>query len=239
MALEAGLYLIPTQLSDVTLQRVLPAHNIEIVRQLRYFVVESLREARRFLKRCDRDIIIDDLTFSELNEHTDLKDTAAIEALLDPIARGEAVGVISDAGCPAVADPGADLVAIAHRRGYKVFPLVGPSSILLSLMASGFNGQRFAFEGYLPIDATARQARLKEMRRRIEQERQTQIFIEAPYRNNQLIADLAHYLPPSMRLCVASDITGENQRIVTRTIGEWRQTSFDFHKIPTIFLLYS
>lgn len=239
MALEAGLYLIPTQLSDVTLQRVLPAHNIEIVRQLRYFVVESLREARRFLKRCDRDIIIDDLTFSELNEHTDLKDTAAIEALLDPIARGEAVGVISDAGCPAVADPGADLVAIAHRRGYKVFPLVGPSSILLSLMASGFNGQRFAFEGYLPIDATARQARLKEMRRRIEQERQTQIFIEAPYRNNQLIADLAQYLPPSMRLCVASDITGENQRIVTRTIGEWRQTSFDFHKIPTIFLLYS
>ncbi|MBQ1746285.1 MAG: SAM-dependent methyltransferase, partial [Muribaculaceae bacterium] len=150
MALEAGLYLIPTQLSDVPLDRVLPAHNIDVVRELRYFVVESLRSARRFLKKCDRDIDIDSLTFNELNEHTDLKNTAAIEALLDPIGLGEAVGVISDAGCPAVADPGADLVAIAQRKGYKVFPLVGPSSILMSLMASGFNGQSFAFLGYLP-----------------------------------------------------------------------------------------
>lgn len=238
MALEAGLYLIPTQLSDVPLERVLPAHNITIVRELRYFVVESLRSARRFLKKCDRDIDIDSLTFNELNEHSDLKDTAAIEALLDPIGQGEAVGVISDAGCPAVADPGADLVAIAQRKGYKVFPLVGPSSILMSLMASGFNGQSFAFLGYLPVDAQARQARLKEMTRRIEREHQTQIFIEAPYRNNQLIADLAAHLPAGMRLCVASDITGEGQSIVTRTIAQWRQARYDYHKVPTIFLLY-
>lgn len=238
MALEAGLYLIPTQLSDVPLERVLPAHNITVVRELRYFVVESLRSARRFLKKCDRDIDIDSLTFNELNEHSDLKDTAAIEALLDPIGRGEAVGVISDAGCPAVADPGADLVAIAQRKGYKVFPLVGPSSILMSLMASGFNGQSFAFLGYLPVDAQARQARLKEMTRRIEREHQTQIFIEAPYRNNQLIADLAAHLPTGMRLCVASDITGEGQSIVTRTIAQWRQARYDYHKVPTIFLLY-
>ena len=236
--LEAGLYLIPTQLSDVELNRVLPAHNIEVVRGMRYFVVESLRSARRFLKKCDRDIAIDSLTFNELNEHTDLKDTAALEAMLAPIARGEAVGVISDAGCPAVADPGADLVAIAQRRGYKVFPLVGPSSILMSLMASGFNGQRFAFEGYLPVDAQARQSRLKEMTRRIEREQQTQIFIEAPYRNNQLIADLAQHLPGSLRLCVASDITGENQSIVTRSLAEWKQARYDYHKIPTIFLLF-
>ncbi len=236
--LEAGLYLIPTQLSDVSLDRVLPAHNIEVVRGIRYFVVESVRSARRFLKKCDRDIDIDSLTFNELNEHTDLKDTAAIEALLDPIGRGEAVGVVSDAGCPAVADPGADLVALAQRRGYKVIPLVGPSSILMSLMASGFNGQRFAFEGYLPVDASARQSRLKEMVRRIDREHQTQIFIEAPYRNNQLIADLATHLPPRMRLCVASDITGEGQSIITRTIGEWRQSRYDYHKVPTIFLLY-
>lgn len=236
--LEAGLYLIPTQLSDVELNRVLPAHNIEVVRGIRYFVVESLRSARRFLKKCDRDIDIDSLTFNELNEHTDLKDTAALEAMLAPIARGEAVGVISDAGCPAVADPGADLVAIAQRRGYKVFPLVGPSSILMSLMASGFNGQRFAFEGYLPVDAQARQSRLKEMTRRIEREQQTQIFIEAPYRNNQLIADLAQHLPGSLRLCVASDITGENQSIVTRSLAEWKQARYDYHKIPTIFLLF-
>lgn len=217
---------------------VLPTHNIEVVRGIRYFVVESLRSARRFLKKCDRSIDIDSLIFNELNEHTDLKDTAAIEALLEPIARGEAVGVISDAGCPAVADPGADLVAIAQRRGYKVFPLVGPSSILLSLMASGFNGQRFAFEGYLPVDGQARQARLKEMIRRIEREHQTQIFIEAPYRNNQLIADLATHMPPHMRLCVASDITGEKQSIITRTLAQWKQMRFDYHKIPTIFLLY-
>ena len=238
MALEAGLYLIPTQLSDVPLERVLPAYNIEVVRELRYFVVESLRSARRFLKKCDRDMDIDSLTFNELNEHTDLKDTAAIEAMLAPIGRGEAVGVISDAGCPAVADPGADLVAIAQRKGYKVFPLVGPSSILMSLMASGFNGQSFAFLGYLPVDAQARQARLKEMTRRIEREHQTQIFIEAPYRNNQLIADLAAHLPTGLRLCVASDITGEGQSIITRTIAEWRQARYDFHKVPTIFLLY-
>jgi 16S rRNA (cytidine1402-2'-O)-methyltransferase len=238
MALEAGLYLIPTQLSDVPLARVLPAHNIDVVRELRYFVVESLRSARRFLKKCDRDIDIDSLTFNELNEHTDLKNTAAIEALLDPIGRGEAVGVISDAGCPAVADPGADLVAIAQRKGYKVFPLVGPSSILMSLMASGFNGQSFAFLGYLPVDAQARQAKLKEMTRRIERERQTQIFIEAPYRNNQLIADLAAHLPAGMRLCVASDITGDGQSIITRTIGQWKQAQYDYHKVPTIFLLY-
>ena len=236
--LEAGLYLIPTQLSDVALERVLPAHNIEVVRGIRYFVVESLRSARRFLKKCDRDIDIDSLTFNELNEHTDLKDTAALEGLLAPIARGEAVGIISDAGCPAVADPGADLVAIAQRRGYKVFPLVGPSSILMSLMASGFNGQRFAFEGYLPVDAQARQARLKEMARRIEREQQTQIFIEAPYRNNQLIADLAQRLPGSLRLCVASDITGESQSIITRSLAEWKQSRYDYHKIPTIFLLF-
>ena len=236
--LEAGLYLIPTQLSDVELSRVLPAHNIEVVRGIRYFVVESLRSARRFLKKCDRDIDIDSLAFNELNEHTDLKDTAALEAMLAPIARGEAVGVISDAGCPAVADPGADLVAIAQRRGYKVFPLVGPSSILMSLMASGFNGQRFAFEGYLPVDAQARQSRLKDMTRRIEREQQTQIFIEAPYRNNQLIADLAQHLPGILLLCVASDITGENQSIVTRSLAEWKQARYDYHKIPTIFLLF-
>ena len=137
-----------------------------------------------------------------------------------------------------MADPGSDLVAIAQRKGCKVFPLVGPSSILMSLMASGFNGQRFAFEGYLPVDAQARQARLKEMVRRIEREHQTQIFIEAPYRNNRLIAELAEHLPAQLRLCVASDITGENQSIITRTIGEWKRARYDYHKIPTIFLLF-
>ena len=236
--LEAGLYLIPTQLSDVPIERVLPVHNIDVVRGIRYVVVESLRSARRFLKKCDRNIDIDALTFTELNEHSDLSDTAALEAMLEPIGCGESVGVISDAGCPAVADPGADLVAIAQRKGYKVFPLVGPSSILMSLMASGFNGQSFAFVGYLPVDAGARQNCLKEMTRRIEREHQTQIFIEAPYRNNQLIADLAQHMPQGMRLCVASDITGVNQSIITRTMAQWRQAQYNYHKVPTIFLMY-
>ena len=237
--LEAGLYLIPTQLSDVELNCVIPARNIEVVRGIKHYVVESLRSARRFLKKCDHSIDIDSLTFNELNEHTRLDDTAALQALLDPIDKGEAVGIISDAGCPAVADPGADLVAIAQQRGYKVFPLVGPSSILMSLMASGFNGQSFAFLGYLPVDSQQRLARLKEMTRRIERERQTQIFIEAPYRNNQLIADLVARLPGNMRLCVASDITGQNQSIITRTLAQWKQERYDYHKIPTIFLLFN
>lgn len=238
MALEVGLYLIPCQLSDVPLERVLPAYNLEVVRGIRFFVVESLRSARRFLKKCDKTIDIDSLTFNELNEHSDLNDTAALEALLQPIANGEPVGIISDAGCPAVADPGSDLVAIAQRKGYKVFPMVGPSSILMSLMASGFNGQSFAFAGYLPVDGQARQRCLKEMVRRIEREHQTQIFIEAPYRNNQLIADLAAYMPPMMRLCVASDITGENQSIITLTMSQWKQAEYNYHKVPTIFLMY-
>ena len=238
MSVEAGLYLIPTQLSDAPMERDLPAYNMEVVRGIRYFVVESLRSARRFLKKCDRDIDIDSLLFIELNEHTDLKDTVALESMLEPIARNEAVGIISDAGCPAVADPGADLVGIAQRKGYKVFPLVGPSSILLSLMASGFNGQSFAFVGYLPVDGNSRQKCLKEMARRIEREHQTQIFIEAPYRNNQLIADIVQHMPAGMRLCIASDITGENQSIITRTMAQWRQAQYNYHKVPTIFLMY-
>lgn len=236
--MEAGLYLIPNQLSEGSLDKVLPAYNISVVCGIRYFVVESLRSARRFLKKCDRNIDIDSLTFHELNEHTNLDDHDYLASLLEPIDRGEPVGMISDAGCPAVADPGADLVAIAQRRGYKVFPLVGPSSILMALMASGFNGQSFAFAGYLPVDAGQRHEFLKLMARRIQRERQTQIFIEAPYRNNQLIDDLAQHMPDSMRLCVASDLTGENQCVITRTMSQWRQAQYNYHKIPTIFLMY-
>ena len=148
------------------------------------------------------------------------------------------MGVISEAGCPAIADPGADVVAIAQRRGIRVVPLVGPSSILMSLMASGFNGQSFAFQGYLPIDAGERQRKLKWMETAIARDSQTQIFIETPYRNNKLIEELARLLPPSLRLCVASGITSEQESIVTRTIGQWRQAKYDYNKIPTIFLLY-
>ena len=230
-----AVYLIPVMLGDTDADRVLPSFNLDIIRGLRYFIVENLRSARRFLKRCDRSIDIDSLVFAELNEHTPAE---AVPELLAPAEAGHDVGVISEAGCPAVADPGADVVAIAQQRGYKVVPLVGPSSILMSLMGSGFNGQSFAFNGYLPIDAGARTAKLKEMERRIRHEHQTQIFIETPYRNNRLISELSHALPGAMKLCVASDITGERESIVTRPLSYWKNASYNYDKIPTIFLLY-
>lgn len=229
------IYLIPVTLGDGAPENVLPAHNLDIIRSLRCFVVENLRSARRFLKRCDRAIDIDSLSFAELNEHTRPEE---VEALLKPAQEGCDIGVISEAGCPAVADPGADLVAVAQRRGYRVVPLVGPSSIIMSLMGSGFNGQNFAFNGYLPVDARARGVKLREMEQRIRRESQTQIFIETPYRNNRLIAELAATLPGNLLLCVASDITGERESILTRPLSEWRRMQYNYDKIPTIFLLY-
>lgn len=236
MSDKARLYLFPVPMGDSPVDRVLPPVNIAIIREVRHFVVENLRSARRFLKSCDRSIDIDSLSMVELNEHTDPADVAA---MLDPMAAGHSIGVISEAGCPAVADPGADLVAVAQTRGYEVVPLVGPSSILLSLMGSGFNGQNFAFNGYLPVDAKARGIKFKEMMRRITAERQTQIFIETPYRNNRLIADLCERLPGDFRLCVASDITCSRQSIITRSLSQWKKASYNYDKIPTIFLLYS
>lgn len=236
MSDKARLYLFPVPMGDSPVDRVLPPVNIAIIREVRHFVVENLRSARRFLKSCDRSIDIDSLSMVELNEHTDPADVAP---MLDPMADGHSIGVISEAGCPAVADPGADLVAVAQTRGYEVVPLVGPSSILLSLMGSGFNGQNFAFNGYLPVDAKARGLKLKEMMRRITAERQTQIFIETPYRNNRLIADLCERLPGDFRLCVASDITCSRQSIITRPLSQWKKASYNYDKIPTIFLLYS
>ena len=233
---NARLYLFPVPLSDNPVTEVLPAHNIELIKTVKYFIVENLRSARRFLKQCDRSIVIDSLTFFTLNEHTDASE---LTPMLAPMEAGNDVGIISEAGCPAVADPGADIVAIAQQRGYTVVPLVGPSSILMGVMASGFNGQSFAFNGYLPIDQGARTARLKELERRIIREHQTQIFIETPYRNNRLIAELCRSLPGNMRLCVASDITGARQSIVTLPLSKWAKREYNYDKTPTIFLLYS
>ncbi len=233
----AALYLLPVPLSDTSRPTdVLPAANADIIRGLRRFIVENVRSARRFLKRLDPAIDINALSFTVLDEHTPREDVAA---MLRPLEQGEPMGVISEAGCPAVADPGADAVATAQRKGLKVVPLVGPSSLLLALMGSGFNGQSFAFNGYLPIDAPKRTAKFKEMERRITRERQTQIFIETPYRNNRLIAELCRSLPGHMLLCVASDITGEREEILTRPLSSWAKTTYNYDKIPTIFLLYS
>ncbi|MBR5118430.1 MAG: SAM-dependent methyltransferase [Muribaculaceae bacterium] len=232
---EAALYLIPVQLSDVELDTVLPQSNIQIVREIKHFIVENVRSARRFLKKCDRSIDIDTLTFYELNRHTRIED---IPTMLTPLIGGEAMGIISEAGCPAIADPGADVVAIAQSRGLKVKPLVGPSSILMGLMGSGFNGQSFAFLGYLPIDAGQRTRKLKDMEQRIVREDQTQIFIETPYRNNALVAEICKVMPSHIKLCIATDITGAGERIITRGVKQWLNKLPDLNKVPTIFLLY-
>lgn len=234
--LSPALYLFPVPLdNDAPVGRSLPSWNVEPLREIRHFVVENVRSARRFLKKCDRTIDISLIEFTVLDEHTAPED---VPAMLRPLEEGKPMGVISEAGCPAVADPGADLVAVAQRRGLKVVPLVGPSSILLALMGSGFNGQSFAFNGYLPIHQPQRGAKLKEMERRIVKERQTQIFIETPYRNNRLIAELASTLPGDRLLCVASDLTGEKERIVTLPLSRWSKEKLDFDKIPAIFLLF-
>lgn len=233
---ECALYLFPVGLSDVAPSTVLPQQNLDLLRQMKHLVVENVRTARRFLKSVDREIDVNAIEFTELNEHT--LASADLPAMLAPIARGEAVGVLSEAGCPAVADPGSDLVAEAQRRSIRVIPLIGPSSILLALMGSGFCGQSFAFCGYLPIEEGARTRKLKEMQRRIATERQTQIFIETPYRNNKLITELTHRLPGDMLLCVASDITGPRESIVTMPLHRWAKSNRDYAKVPTIFLLY-
>lgn len=227
--------LFPSLLAPVTPDRVLPAANIALLREVKYFVVEELRTARRFLKSCDKAIDIDSLHFDVLNEHTPAE---AVECMLAPALAGHDVGVISEAGCPAVADPGADLVAAAQRRGIEVVPLVGPSSILLALMASGFNGQSFTFEGYLPIDAGRRAEAVNRMIAGVRRHH-THIFIETPYRNNRLVGELAAKLPAEMLMCVAADITGPTQSIRTMAAHCWRTAKYDYDKRPAIFLVGS
>lgn len=230
-----ALYLIPVTLGDSPLERVLPAYNKEVVLKIRHFIVENERTARRFLKKVDASIDIDQLTFYLLNKHTSPEE---ISTFIAPLKDGYPVGVLSEAGCPAIADPGADVVRIAQQKKYKVVPLVGPSSILLSLMASGFNGQQFAFAGYLPVDKDQRLKVLKIMEQRIYQEHQTQIFIETPYRNNKLVEDILQVCKPSTRLCVAANLTCEDELVRTLGVKEWKGKVPDLSKQPCIFLLY-
>lgn len=213
----------------------MPAYNREVILGIRHFIVEEVRSARRFLKRVDRDIDIDSLTFYPMGKHAD---AALFASYLRPLEVGEAMGVISEAGCPAVADPGADVVAIAQKKGLRVVPLVGPSSMILAVMASGLNGQSFAFHGYLPIDAAERVKRLKQLEVRAQQEHQTQLFIETPYRNAKLFETLCSTLRPQTRICVAAGITTDEEWIQTKTVAEWRRQRLpDLSKIPAIFLM--
>lgn len=229
-----SLILCPVELGETPQQRVLPEYNKSVIKGLRYFIVEEIRSARRFLKRVDKDIDIDALTFYPMGKHAD---AALFEQYLKPLDEGESIGVISEAGCPAVADPGADVVAIAQRKGVRVVPLVGPSSMIMAVMASGLNGQSFAFNGYLPIEAADRAKRLKQLEERALHEQQTQLFIETPYRNAKLFSTLLQTLRPQTRLCIAAGITTDNEWIRTQTVAQWKHTTLpDLSKTPAIFL---
>lgn len=234
--MEKALYLIPVTLGETSIDSVLPSKNHDIIVEIKHFIVENIRSARRFLKKVDKDINIDDLTFYELNNHTD---RTQIGSYLAPLEKGESMGIISEAGCPAIADPGADVVAIAQKKQLKVIPLVGPSSIIMSVMASGFNGQSFAFNGYLPVELPLRIKALKRLENKIYNEDQTQLFIETPYRNAKMIETILANLRPNTKLCIASGITCEEEYIKTRTVEQWKKEKIpEIGKVPTIFLLY-
>jgi 16S rRNA (cytidine1402-2'-O)-methyltransferase len=230
----ANLYLIPTTLGESGTAHVIPSDVSAIVKKINYFIVENIRTARRYLRKLDPQTDIDGLQFFELNQHTDSR---IIEEYLNPIFEGFDVGIISEAGCPGVADPGAAVVKHAHIKQIRVIPLVGPSSILLALMASGMNGQNFAFIGYIPVKPTERVKAIKEIERRSGNEKQTQIFIEAPYRNMPLLNDLINTLNDQTRLCVACDLTLESEYIKTQLVAQWKKGIPDLNKRPAIFLV--
>lgn len=233
-SVKGKLYLIPTTLGDCPPEQVLPSEVFRVISGLKKFVVEDIRSARRFLSSAGLKGHIDGLEFHELNEHSTVSDVEALAPLFDD---GADVGLLSEAGLPAVADPGADLVALCHRRGIRVVPLAGPSSLMLSLMASGLNGQSFAFRGYLPAKTEERRREIKLVEKESASMHRTEIFIETPYRNDSLFEDLLRTLSPSTRLCVAADITLPTETILTRTVAQWRSDKLIIGKRPCVFLI--
>jgi 16S rRNA (cytidine1402-2'-O)-methyltransferase len=232
---KGTLYLIPALLTDSSVTSVLPEGTLSIIRKLDFFIVEELRTARRFLIRAGIQKTIDELNFQIFNEHSSHQD---IQEYLAAAFNGNDIGLLSEAGVPCVADPGSLIVRVAHEYGIRVVPLTGPSSILLALMASGFNGQNFAFVGYLPADNMMRVKKIKEIEKIIHEKDQTQIFIETPYRNLQVFESLIKVCRPDTQLCLATEISGDHEVIKSRPMAEWIGTKPDIHKKPTIFLLY-
>ncbi len=233
--MDAALYLIPVTLGDTEYEKVLPSYNLDIIKQIKIFIVENIKSAKRFLARIENSHV-DDAVFYELSEHTETKD---ILNYLDALENGESIGVISEAGCPAVADPGADIVAIAHKKNLKVVPLVGPSAILMAVMSSGFSGQSFAFNGYLPVKNPERSNKLRQLEQRAYKEKQTQLFIETPYRNRQMFESILATCKPETKLCIAAGITTDFEFIKTRAISTWKKTGLpELKKVPAIFLIY-
>lgn len=231
---KGTLYLLPVPLAENAVEKSVPPLHCNIIDQLRTYIVENEKTARSWLKAMKLNVPQSELTMHVYGKHSE---KASLGSYFMELESGKDVGLMSEAGCPAIADPGSDLVAEAHRRKIKVVPLVGPSSVVLALMASGFNGNSFSFCGYLPIDKTERSRRIKELETLSERLKQTQIFIETPFRNNQLIEELLRTCQPSTKLCIAVNLTAEDEEIKSKTIAEWREGKVDFHKKPAIFLL--
>ncbi|QAA80683.1 SAM-dependent methyltransferase [Aequorivita sp. H23M31] len=232
---KGNLYLIPCTLGDVPPLAVLPISVKTTIERINHYIVEHEKNARRFIKSISHDKKQSDLKFQEINKFTRAEE---IPSMLSPCLEGFDVGIISDAGCPGVADPGARAVQAAHENGIKVIPLVGPSSILLALMASGFNGQNFAFNGYLPIDKHERKAELKRLEKLSTNLDQSQLFIETPYRNNQMLESLLETLSPKTRICLACDLTLPTEYIKTASVEHWKKRKVDLHKRPTLFIIH-
>lgn len=228
------LYLIPSPLGDNDPAEVIPSFVLEKLKHINHFVVEEFRTVRRYLSRAGLKGQIDQLQMYELNEHTP---AAQIEGYIKILKEGNDVGLISEAGLPAVADPGAQLVALAHNHGIEVVPFVGPSSLMMALMGSGLNGQCFAFTGYLPVKPDERKAKIKLIEKISAQLNQSQIIIETPYRNGQLFADLLSVCGPKTRICVAADITLPTQTIITRSVAAWKKSPLEIGKRPCVFVL--
>lgn len=228
------LYMLPTTMGSESWEHVIPAEVAEIAKKTRYFAVENIKTARRFLRRLDRSFPINDSTFFILNKKTP---PTELPEMLVPIRNGHDVAIISEAGCPGIADPGSDLVALAHQKGVWVSPLTGPSSILLGLIGSGFNGQSFSFNGYIPKERKQRVRTFKDFERMANTQGQTQIFMETPYRNNNLLEDILNECLDQTFLCIACDLTLPTERIQTMTVAEWRENAFDLNKRPTMFLI--
>ncbi len=235
--IEPALYLIPVTLGETEYQKVLPEYNKKILRGIKNFIVENRRSAIRFLKLADSSIDIDLLEFLELNEHSDL---ARISNYLDPLLKKKLpMGIISEAGCPAVADPGAAVVEMAQKKNLKVVPLSGPSSMIMAVMASGLNGQSFAFNGYLPVKPNERAAKIRQLENRAWNEKQTQLFIEAPYRNLKMLESILNSCRNETMVCVAAGLTTEQEFIKTLSVAEWKKSNEPpINKVPAIFLIY-
>ncbi len=231
---KGTVYLLPCPISEEDYKMVIPEEVIKKASTFRYFAVEDLKSARRFLRRMDREFPIDDSQFFVLNKKTGAHQ---LNAILEPVLAGENIAIISEAGCPGIADPGASLVDLAHQMDIKVHPLVGPSSILLALMGSGFNGQAFTFHGYLPKERKDRVRALKDIEYKTIQSGHTHLFMDTPFRNMHVLDDLLNELGDKTELCIASNITGQNERIETRSVAEWREHAYDLGKIPTIFAI--